>query len=138
MKTVYFDHASTTSVDPRVVEAMVPHFGGEYGNPSAHYYGLGIRASEAVEKARAQVAAMIGAKPEEIIFTSGGTESNNLAVKGMLAEAEDGKNHVVTTNIEHYSVLYSLRSLQGRGFSVTYLPVDSDGFLSPERLDEDP
>jgi cysteine desulfurase len=136
MRTIYLDHASTTPVDPRVKDAMLPYFTEEYGNPSAHYYDLGIRAAEAVEKARSQVASMIGARPEEIIFTSSGTESNNLAVKGILAEAGEGKNHVVTTNIEHYSVLYSLRSLQGKGFSVTYLPVDNDGFLDPGRLEE--
>lgn len=136
MRTVYLDHASTTPVDPRVKDAMLPYFTEEYGNPSSHYYDLGIRAAEALEKARSQVASMIGARPEEIIFTSSGTESNNLAVKGILAEAGEGKNHVVTTNIEHYSVLYSLRSLQGKGFSVTYLPVDNDGFLHPGQLEE--
>jgi cysteine desulfurase len=136
MRTIYLDHASTTPVDSRVKDAMLPYFTEEYGNPSAHYYDLGIRAAEAVEKARSQVASMIGASPREIIFTSSGTESNNLAVKGILAEAGEGKNHVVTTNIEHYSVLYSLRSLQGKGFSVTYLPVDNDGLLDPGRLDE--
>ena len=105
----------------------MPYFDVEYGNPSSHYYGLGHRAAEAVQNARAQVAELIGAAPEEIIFTSGGTESNNLAIKGMLAAAEKGKDHVVTSNVEHYSVLYSLRALQGRGYTVTYLPVDNDG-----------
>ena len=135
MSTIYFDHASTTSIDPRVREAMMPYFDVEYGNPSSHYYGLGHRAAAAVQEARAQVAELIGAAPEEIIFTSGGTESNNLALKGMLAVAEKGKDHIVTSNVEHYSVLYSLRSLQGRGYTVTYLPVDNDGFISPERLE---
>jgi len=136
MRTVYFDHASTTRLDPLVREAMMPYLGEEYGNPSAHYYDLGNRAAAAVEDARARVAAMVGADPGEIVFTSGGTEANNLAVKGMLAEAPKGKDHVVTTNIEHYSVLYSLRALQGRGFEVTYLPVDEGGLVSPERLEE--
>lgn len=136
MSMIYFDHASTTALDPRVREAMMPYFDVEYGNPSSHYYGLGHRAAEAVQEARAQVAKLIGAAPEEIIFTSGGTESNNLALKGMLAAAAKGKDHVVTSNVEHYSVLYSLRTLQGRGFSVTYLPVDNDGFISPERLEK--
>ncbi len=135
MKTVYFDHASTTRIDPRVRDVMLPYLDGEYGNPSAHYYELGHRAAEALEQARSRVAAMIGASPEEIIFTSGGTESNNLAVKGLLAEAPRGRDHVVTTNIEHYSVLYALRSLQGRGFSVTYLPVDEGGLVSPGKLE---
>jgi cysteine desulfurase len=135
MPTVYFDHASTTRLDPRVLEAMLPYFDEEYGNPSSHYYEMGNRAAAAVEDARSRVAAMIGAAPGEIIFTSGGTEANNLAVKGMLAEAPKGKDHVVTTNIEHYSVLYSLRSLQGKGFSVTYLPVDDAGLLDPAHLE---
>jgi cysteine desulfurase len=136
MTTIYFDHASTTRVDPRVRDAMLPLLGEEYGNPSSHYYPLGQRAGSAVEEARQRVAALIGAKPEEIIFTSGGTEANNLAVKGLLAEAPRGKDHVVTSNIEHYSVLYSLRALQGRGFTVTYLPVDRDGLISPARLEQ--
>lgn len=136
MKRIYFDHASTTMVDPKVRDAMLPHLGGEYGNPSAHYYDLGIAAAEAVEQARRQVALLIGAAPEEIIFTSGGTEANNLAVKGILAEAEGDKDHVVTTSIEHYSVLYSLRALQGKRFSVTYLPVDEGGLLHPDILAE--
>jgi cysteine desulfurase len=136
MSTIYFDHASTTAMDPRVREAMMPYFDVEYGNPSSHYYGLGHRAEEAVQEARVQVAELIGAAPDEIIFTSGGTESNNLALKGMLSMAEKGKDHVVTSNVEHYSVLYSLRTLQGRGFNVTYLPVDNDGLISPERLEE--
>jgi cysteine desulfurase len=119
-----------------VRDAMRPYFDEEYGNPSSHYYELGNRAAAAAEEARAHVAAMIGADPAEIIFTSGGTEANNLAVKGMLAEAPKGKDHVVTTNIEHYSVLYALRSLQGKGFSVTYLPVDDSGLLDPAQLGE--
>jgi cysteine desulfurase len=134
MRTVYFDHASTTRVDPRVREAMLPFLGEEYGNPSSHYYALGQSAAAALESARREVAALVGARPEEIIFTSGGTEANNLAVKGILAEAPPGKNHVVTSNIEHYSVLNALRPLQSRGFAVTYLPVDDTGLLAPERL----
>jgi cysteine desulfurase len=132
--TIYFDHASTTRPDPRVRDAMLPYLGDEYGNPSSHYYGLGQRASRAIEEARASVAALIGARPEEIIFTSGGTEANNLAIKGMLAEAPKGKDHVVTSNVEHYSVLNALRGLQGRGISVTYLPVDDGGLLDPARV----
>jgi cysteine desulfurase len=135
MRTVYFDHASTTRVDPRVRDAMLPFLDAEYGNPSSHYYPLGQSASAAVEEARRKVAALVNAKPEEIIFTSGGTEANNLAVKGLLAEAPRGKNHVVTSNVEHWSVLNALRSLQGRGFEVTYLPVDKSGLLSPKRLE---
>jgi cysteine desulfurase len=134
MRTIYYDHASTTRLDPRVRDTMMPFLEGEYGNPSSHYYELGHRAA-AVEEARAQVAALVGAAPEEIIFTSGGTEANNLAVKGILAEAPKGRNHIVTTNIEHYSVLYSLRSLQGKGFDVTYLPVDDGGLVSPSALE---
>ena len=135
VRTIYFDHASTTRPDPRVREAMLPYLGEEYGNPSSHYYPLGQRSSRAVDQARLEVAALIGAKPEEIIFTSGGTEANNLAIKGLLAEAPRGKDHVVTSNIEHYSVLNALRALSGRGFSVTYLPVDDGGLLDPARVE---
>jgi cysteine desulfurase len=135
MDTIYFDHAATTRVDPRVRDAMLPFLGEEYGNPSAHYYGLGQRAAAALERARAEVAGLVGAAPEEIIFTSGGTEANNLAVKGILAEAPPGRTHVVTSNVEHYSVLNALRALTGRGVEVTYLPVDNDGLLSPRRLE---
>jgi cysteine desulfurase len=113
---------------------MLPFLGEEYGNPSAHYYPLGQRAAQALDEARARVAALVGAKPEEIVFTSGGTEANNLAIKGLLAEAPRGKDHVVTSNIEHYSVLNALRALQGRGVSVTYLPVDDGGLLDPAQL----
>jgi cysteine desulfurase len=134
-RLVYFDHASTTRPDPRVRDAMLPFLDGEFGNPSSHYYPLGQNAAKALDAARAQVAALINARPEEIVFTSGGTEANNLAVKGMLAEAPRGKDHVVTTNIEHYSVLNALRALSGRGFSVTYLPVDDGGLLDPARLE---
>jgi cysteine desulfurase len=134
-RTIYFDNASTTRPDPRVREAMLPFLGEEYGNPSSHYYPLGQRASRAVDQARAQVAALIGAKTEEIIFTSGGTEANNLAIKGLLAEAPRGRDHVVTSNIEHYSVLNALRALTGRGLSVTYLPVDGGGLVDPARLE---
>jgi cysteine desulfurase len=134
VRTIYFDHASTTRPDPRVREAMLPFLGEEYGNPSSHYYPLGQRSAQAVDRARAEVAALIGASPEEIIFTSGGTEANNLAIKGLLAEAPRGKDHVVTSNIEHYSVLNALRALTGRGFSVTYLPVDDGGLLDPGRV----
>jgi len=135
VRTIYFDNASTTRPDPRVRDAMLPFLGEEYGNPSSHYYPLGQRASRAVEQARADVAALIGASPEEIIFTSGGTEANNLAIKGLLAEAPRGKDHVVTSNIEHYSVLNALRALSLRGFSVTYLPVDDGGLVDPARLE---
>lgn len=133
-RTVYFDHAATTRPDPRVVAEMLPFLGEEYGNPSAHYYPLGHRAALALDEARARVAALVGAKPGEIVFTSGGTEANNLAIKGLLAEAPRGKDHVVTSNIEHYSVLNALRALQGRGVSVTYLPVDDGGLLDPAQL----
>jgi cysteine desulfurase len=135
MDVIYFDHAATTRVDPRVRDEMLPFLGEAYGNPSAHYYELGQGAAEVLEKARDRVAGLIGARPEEIIFTSGGTEANNLAVKGILAEGGEGRDHIVSSNIEHYSVLYSLHTMQNRGFSVTYLPVDGDGLITPDRLE---
>jgi cysteine desulfurase len=126
MRRVYFDHIASTPVHPQVVEAMLPYLNEFYGNPqSLHSYGQ--ETSNAIESSREKVAQLIKAETEEIFFTSSGTESNNLAIKGMaLAQRTKGKNIVVSA-VEHQSVLHSLKSLEKSGFSVTEVPVDQFG-----------
>ncbi|MCI9261975.1 cysteine desulfurase NifS [uncultured Adlercreutzia sp.] len=131
MKQIYLDHASTTPVRPEVVEAMMPFFTEEFGNPSS-IYPLGQEASDAVAEARETLAGVIGAKPREIFFTSGGTESDNWALKGFArANAAKGK-HIITSAIEHHAVLHTCEALEREGFEVTYLPVDEHGLVSVE------
>jgi cysteine desulfurase len=133
MRKVYLDNAASTPLLPEVREAMLPYLGEVFGNPSSlHDWGDGAR--EAVDKAREQVAALIGADPEEVIFTSCGTESNNMAVKGLaLAQQSKGK-HVVVSAIEHFSVLHSAQTLEKWGFEVTEVPVDKYGVVDPEAV----
>ena len=134
MKTIYLDNAATTRTLPQVLEKMLPYFAEEYGNPSS-LYGLGQSASQAVTKAREEIAALIGAKPNEIYFTAGGSESDNWAIKGIAeARAEKGK-HVITSAIEHHAVLHTCQWLEKQGYEVTYLPVDENGLVSPEDLE---
>ncbi len=132
--SIYLDHAATTPCDPRVVDAMNPYFTEVFGNPSTMYEG-GRKAKQALEGARETIANAIGAKPEEIIFTSGGTESDNHAIIG-LAEAGKmkGKKHIVTTPIEHHAVLEPAEYLKARGFELTILPVDEHGIVHPEEV----
>ena len=132
-KQTYLDNAATTPVDARVLEAMLPYFKESFGNPSSvHSAGQTVRA--AIEKARAQVAALIGARPDEIFFTSGGTEADNWALKGTaLATADKGK-HLVTSSIEHHAVLESAEYLSKQGFEITYLPVDEYGQVSTDAV----
>lgn len=131
MKQIYLDNASTTPMRPEVLEAMMPYFTEEYGNPSS-IYPLGQRASDAVTAAREQLAICIGAKPQELFFTSGGSESDNWAIKGFArANAAKGR-HIITSAIEHHAVLHTCAALEKEGFEVTYLPVDSDGLVSVE------
>ncbi len=132
MAPIFFDHISTTPLDPRVFEAMTPYFTEWYGNPSSHIHDQGQAAQKAVDAARGKVAALINASPAEIVFTSGATESNNLAVKGAAgAHAGNGK-HLVVSEIEHFSVLNALIPLRNRGYEVTLLKVDGDGRVDPE------
>jgi len=134
MEQVYLDNAASTPVDPRVLDAMRPYFSEAAGNPSS-LHAPGRRAREAVEDARARIAAQIGAaRPEEVIFTSGGTESNNLALKGVAFASRDKGRHIITTRIEHDCVLNSAAWLEQQGFSVTYLGVTPDGLVRPEEL----
>ena len=130
----YLDYQATTPTDPRVVEAMLPFFGEKFGNPHSRSHLYGWEAEEAVEHARGQIARAIGASEKEIVFTSGATESNNLAIKGIARFYRDRKNHVVTVATEHKCVLESCKRLEGEGFRVTYLPVDGHGLVDLDRL----
>jgi len=131
MTKAFFDHISTTPLDPRVFEAMRPYFCELYGNPSSHIHDQGQEALRAVDRARAQVAAFLGAKPGEIVFTSGATEANNLAVIGAAEGAGRGKRHVVVSEVEHFSVMNALIPLRNAGYEVTVVPVDRDGVVDP-------
>jgi len=130
-KRIYMDHAATTPVHPDVVKAMLPYFSRSFGNPSS-IHSLGNQARLAIEEARGKVASLIGAQNDEIVFTSGGTESDNSAVKGIAYASQEKGNHIITTAIEHPAVLESCSFLQKEGFEVTYLPVDSFGMVDPQ------
>jgi len=132
---VYLDHAATTATDPRVVAAMLPYFAEGYGNPST-LYALGGRSREAMEKARAQVADLLHCRPDEIAFTSGGTESDNWAIKGVALALRNKGRHIVTTPIEHHAVFECCRTLGKLGFEVTQLPVDQCGLVSPDDVEQ--
>ncbi|WP_221931017.1 IscS subfamily cysteine desulfurase [Telmatospirillum sp. J64-1] len=131
---IYLDYQATTPCDPRVVEAMLPWFTEKFGNPHSRNHAYGWESEEAVEKARAQVAAIIGADPKEVIFTSGATESNNLALKGVAHFYKDKKDHIITCVTEHKCVLDSARHLEQEGFKVTYLPVKQNGLIDLDQL----
>ncbi|MXX63226.1 MAG: aminotransferase class V-fold PLP-dependent enzyme [Holophagales bacterium] len=133
---VYLDYAATTPVDPRIIEAMSQCLGrdGVFGNPASRPHLFGREASEAVEKARAQVAGLIGADPGEIVWTSGATESVNLAIKGLVHAASSSGGHVVTSSMEHRAVLDTCAHLESEGYEVTYVDPDSDGMVTPERI----
>ena len=133
MKTIYFDHAATTAVAPEVKEAMEPYFCENYGNASS-LYELGYKSKEAINIARGNVAKAINAKPNEIYFTSCGSESDNLALKGVARAHRQNGNHIITSKIEHPAVLNACRQLEKEGFRVTYLNVDKNGFIDLEEL----
>lgn len=133
MKTVYFDHAATTAVAPEVKEAMEPYFCENYGNASS-LYELGYKSKEAINIARGNVARAINAKQTEIYFTSCGSESDNLAIKGVARAYRQKGNHIITSRIEHPAVLNTCRQLEREGFRVTYLNVDENGFIDLEEL----
>ncbi|MFO0846060.1 MAG: IscS subfamily cysteine desulfurase [Gemmataceae bacterium] len=136
MPPIYLDNNATTRVDPRVVAAMLPCFGEEYGNAASRHHAFGRAAEAAVEAAREQVAALIGAAPREVVFTSGATESDNLALKGVAAMHRPRGDHVVTCATEHHAVLDAARRLERDGFRVTYLPVDRLGQVSPDQVEQ--
>jgi cysteine desulfurase len=133
MEKIYFDNQSNTKIDERIFNAMKPYFFEDYGNPQS-IYALGSVSKDAVEKARKEVAALIGAKPDEIIFTSCGTESNNLAVKGIVQAYKSSGKHIIVSSVEHFSVINPAKRLEKEGFDVTYLPVDKEGFVNEEEL----
>ncbi|MCG2736160.1 MAG: cysteine desulfurase NifS [Candidatus Methanoperedenaceae archaeon] len=129
-RQIYMDHSSTTQVDAAVMEAMLPYFSEKFGNPSS-LYSLGREARKAMEEARTKVADLIGAKKEEIIFTGSGTESNNLAIKGLAYRNRKKGDHIITSSIEHHAVLHTCKYLESQGFEVTYLPVSKEGLVNP-------
>ncbi|MGH7163458.1 MAG: cysteine desulfurase family protein [Planctomycetota bacterium] len=134
-RTVYLDHHATTPVDPRVLEAMLPCFTTEFGNAASRSHRYGWEAEKAAEEGRARVAALIGADPREIVFTSGATESNNLAIRGLAYARRPRGGHLVSAPTEHPSVLESLRQLQEEGFQVTLVPVDRAGRVRVEDVE---
>ncbi|XVN42589.1 MAG: IscS subfamily cysteine desulfurase [Candidatus Rickettsia vulgarisii] len=131
---IYLDYQATTPMDPRVLEAMLPYFGAKFGNPHSRSHSFGWEAEEAVEVAREKVAKLIGADPKEIIFTSGATESNNLAIKGIARFYGSKKKHIITVVSEHKCVLDACRHLEDEGFQVTYLPIQTSGLIDLETL----
>jgi cysteine desulfurase len=131
---IYMDYQTTTPIDRDVLEAMLPYFTEQFGDPSSRSHAWGWAAEEAVDRAREQVATLIGAQPEEIFFTSGATESDNLALKGSARAYKDQGHHLVTQQTEHRAILDACHTLEQEGFTVTYLPVDRDGLVTPEAV----
>jgi len=134
-RPMYLDMQSTTPLDPRVLDAMLPYFTDMYGNPHSRTHMYGWESENAIETARKQVADLIGANPKEIIFTSGATESNNISIKGVARFYQSKKKHIITTQTEHKCVLDSCRVLQQEGFDVTYLPVKPNGLICMKELE---
>lgn len=133
MNRIYLDNAATTPIRSEVLNSMMPFFDNRFGNPSA-LYSYGQEAKKAIEEARDKVAAAIGASEDEIFFTSGGTESDNWALKGAAYALKDKGNHIITSNIEHHAILHTCQYLENQGFEITYLPVDEYGLVDPNEL----
>jgi cysteine desulfurase len=134
-RTIYMDHSATTYVKPEVLEAMIPYFTEYFGNPSS-IYGIARYSKKAIDTARVQTAKVLGADPDEIYFTSGGSESDNWAIKGVALANRKRGNHIITTQIEHHAVFHTCRFLEKEGFEVTYLPVDQYGLVNPVDLEK--
>ncbi|MDE5911826.1 MAG: aminotransferase class V-fold PLP-dependent enzyme, partial [Clostridia bacterium] len=132
-RCIYLDNSATTYTDPRVLEEMLPYFGEIYGNASSQHF-MGRQALKAVDEARTKIAKAIGAKPSEIYFTSGGTESDNWAVKGIAQSKADKGKHIITSCIEHPALMKTCESLQKQGYEITYLPVNNEGIISLDDL----
>ena len=133
---IYMDSHATTPIDPQVLEAMMPYLTDHFGNAASSTHLFGEHAKDAVDTARAQVADLIGCSDGEIVFTSGATESDNLAVKGVAYRYKDRGNHIITSTVEHHAVLDSCKALEGSGFNVTYLPVDKYGMVHPQQVED--
>ncbi|HEY7832206.1 MAG TPA: cysteine desulfurase family protein [Ktedonobacterales bacterium] len=131
--TIYLDHAATTPVRPEVLEAMLPYFSEDFGNPSS-IYALGRRSHQALEEAHQMVAGVLNCRPTEVIFTGGGSEADNLAIKGVATAARRRGQHIITSAIEHHAVLHTCAYLEQQGFEVTYLPVDATGQVDPDAV----
>ncbi|AZT90032.1 cysteine desulfurase NifS [Caldicellulosiruptor changbaiensis] len=134
-RIIYFDHAATTPLKKEVLDEMMPYLTEQYGNPST-IYKLGREAKKAIELARERVAKALNAEVQEIFFTSGGTESDNWALKGVAFANKDKGKHIITTTIEHHAVLHPLKYLEGLGFEVTYVPVEPNGIVDPQKVKE--
>jgi len=131
--TIYLDHAGTTAMDPLVLEAMLPYFSQLYGNPSS-VHTVGQEARHALDTARERVANVLHCRPNEVVFTSGGTEADNSAIHGAATALQETGNHIITSSVEHHAVLHPCQYLENIGFEVTYLPVDAHGMVSPESI----
>ena len=135
MKPIYLDYNATTPIDPKVIEAMKPFLEEHFGNPSSsHWYG--IQTKTAIENARKQVASILNCQPDEIIFTSGGTESNNYAIQGTALANRHKGNHIITSTIEHPAVIEVCKYLESNGFNITYVPVDDFGLVDIAELEK--
>ncbi len=135
MERIYLDHGATTPLDPRVLEAMIPFLKEDFGNPSSlHFFGREVK--KQLEEAREKVAGILGAEPEEIIFTSGGTEADNLALGGVVRALREKGKHIITTAVEHHAVLDTCTALKKEGFDITILPVDRYGMVEPQHVKE--
>ena len=135
LRPIYMDAQATTPMDPRVLKKMMPYFTEQYGNPHSRTHQYGWESEAAVEEARAELADLVNAEPKELVFTSGATESNNLAIKGVSKFYSSHKKHIITTQTEHKCVLESCRQLQSEGFNVTYLPVSKTGLICLKELE---
>ena len=135
MRTIYVDNAATTAMSDKAIEAMMPYLKGVYGNPSS-LHTVGQTAKEALEEARARLAACLNADPKEIYFTSGGSEADNQAINSAASNgAKKGKKHIISTVFEHHAVLHTLKKLEKEGYEVTYLPVSREGLITAEEVE---
>ena len=135
MKRIYLDNAATTKTDEAAIKAMIPFYAELYGNPSS-FHDFGLEAKDAVEKSRKIIAKSINADENEIVFTSGGTESDNLAIKGIAHANKDKGNHIITSKIEHHAILYTCNALEKEGFNVTYVNVDEEGIVKFDEIEK--